>query len=72
RLGLVTPAFLSKNRRYALLMNAIVAAILTPTSDLFNMAIMLVPLTLLYELGILGARVFGRRKPVPDPAAAEA
>lgn len=72
RLGLVTPAFLSRNRRYALLMNSIVAAILTPTSDLFNMAIMLVPLTLLYELGILGARVFGRRKPVPDPAGAEA
>lgn len=72
RLGLVTPAFLAKNRRYALLANSIAAAILTPTSDLFNMAIMLIPLTILYEVGILGARLFGRRRTAHDPAAAEA
>jgi sec-independent protein translocase protein TatC len=62
RMGLVTPAFLAKNRRYALLVNAIIAAILTPTSDIFNLAVMLVPLTVLYEIGILGARLFGRRR----------
>jgi sec-independent protein translocase protein TatC len=71
RMGLVTPAVLARNRRYAFLANAIVAAVLTPTSDLFNMAIMLVPLTVLYEVGILGARVFGRRRPVPEAATAE-
>jgi sec-independent protein translocase protein TatC len=71
RMGLVTPAFLTRNRRYALLVNAIVAAVLTPTSDLFNMALMLVPLILLYEVGILGARLFGRRKPVAKAAPAE-
>jgi sec-independent protein translocase protein TatC len=71
RMGLVTPAFLTRNRRYALLVNAIVAAVLTPTSDLFNMALMLVPLVLLYEVGILGARLFGRRKPVAKAAPAE-
>jgi sec-independent protein translocase protein TatC len=70
RMGLVTPAVLSRNRRYAFLVNAILAAVLTPTSDLFNMAIMLVPLTVLYEVGILGARIFGRRKPAPEPATA--
>jgi sec-independent protein translocase protein TatC len=62
RMGLVTPAFLAKNRRYALLVNAILAAVLTPTSDIFNLAVMLVPLTVLYEIGILGARLFGRRR----------
>lgn len=70
RMGLITPAVLARNRRYALLVNAILAAVLTPTSDLFNMAIMLVPLTVLYEVGIIGARIFGRRRPAPEAAAA--
>ena len=33
---------------------------ITQTADLFNMMVMLVPLSLLYEVGILGARFFGR------------
>ncbi|MEW6325157.1 MAG: twin-arginine translocase subunit TatC [Nitrospirota bacterium] len=61
RLGLLTAAGLARRRRHALLANAIGAAVLTPTADLFNMMLMLVPLTLLYEVGILGARLFGRR-----------
>ena len=32
-LGIVTPQFLSKNRKYAVLINFIIAAILTPTPD---------------------------------------
>ncbi|MFZ5864160.1 MAG: twin-arginine translocase subunit TatC [Nitrospirota bacterium] len=70
RMGVVTPAFLARNRRYALLVNAVLAAVLTPTSDLFNMAIMLVPLTVLYEIGILGVRIFGQRRPAPETATA--
>jgi sec-independent protein translocase protein TatC len=66
KLGLVTPQFLARHRRYAVLVNAIVAAVLTPTSDVFNMMLMMVPLLLFYELGIWGARVFGRK-----PSAAE-
>lgn len=71
RMGLATPEFLARNRRYALVVNAIVAAVLTPTSDVFNMMIMLVPLTLLYEIGIWGAKLFGRSNPMPDPSAVE-
>jgi sec-independent protein translocase protein TatC len=71
RMGLVTPAFLARNRRYALLVNAILAAVLTPTSDLFNMAIMLVPLTVLYEIGIIGVRIFGQRRAAPEAATAQ-
>jgi sec-independent protein translocase protein TatC len=71
-MGLVTPALLAKNRRYALLVNAILAAVLTPTSDIFNLAVMLVPLTVLYEIGILGARLFGRRRPAAEASPAEA
>lgn len=64
RLGLVTPAFLAKNRRYAILINAVLAAFLTPTADVFNMMLTMLPLILFYELGILGAKIFGRKPPI--------
>lgn len=60
KLGLVTPEFLARYRRYAVLANAVLAAVLTPTADVFNMLLMMIPLLLFYELGILGARLFGR------------
>lgn len=47
-----------KNRRYAILIIAILAAVLTPTPDVFNMALMGCPLYFLYELGILVIRIF--------------
>jgi sec-independent protein translocase protein TatC len=71
KLGLVTPQFLSRHRRYAIFVNAILAAILTPTPDVFNMMLMMVPLLLFYELGIWGARLFGR-KPIRSDLAEEA
>ena len=46
-----------KNRRYAILVIAILAALLTPTPDIVNMALMGGPLYLLYEAGILVIRV---------------
>ncbi len=52
RTGLLSVSFYKKNRRYAFLIIAIVAAILTPTPDVFNMALMGGPLYLLYEAGI--------------------
>jgi len=61
RLGVVTPKMLSKNRKYAILVNFILAAVLTPTPDIFNQTLMAGPLCLLYELGIISARIFGRR-----------
>ena len=62
RLGVVSPEFLARNRRYSILVNAVIAAFITPTSDVFNMALTMLPLIILYELGILGAKIF-RRKP---------
>jgi sec-independent protein translocase protein TatC len=62
RLGLVTPEFLSKNRKYAMLLCFVAAAILTPTPDAFNQLLMAGPLILLYEAGIVAARMFGRRR----------
>lgn len=68
KLGLVTPRFLSRQRPYAVLINAVMAAVLTPTADVFNMMLMMVPLLLFYELGILGARLFGRKQQQPEVA----
>lgn len=62
RMGLVTPQFLSKNRKYAILVNFIIAAILTPTPDVFNQALMAVPMCLLYEVGILASRMVARQR----------
>jgi len=61
-LGVVTPAFLSKNRRYWTLVAALIAAIITPTPDALTMLTMMVPLVLLYEVGIVLARLVSRRK----------
>ena len=64
-IGVVTPQFLSKNRKYAVLINFIIAAILTPTPDIVNQSLMAGPLIILYEVGIICARVFGRKKTAP-------
>lgn len=62
RIGLLTPEFLSKNRKYAILINFIIAAILTPTPDVFNQVLMAGPLIALYEVGIIGAKIFCKPK----------
>ncbi|WP_051957849.1 twin-arginine translocase subunit TatC [Desulfobacter vibrioformis] len=59
RMGLVTPAFLRKNRKYALLLFFVAAAIITPP-DVVTQIMMAMPLILLYEIGILGTRFFGK------------
>jgi sec-independent protein translocase protein TatC len=62
RIGLVTPQTLAKHRRYSILIAFIVAAILTPTPDVFNQTLMAVPMVILYEVGILMSRIFVRRE----------
>ncbi|HSE91698.1 MAG TPA: twin-arginine translocase subunit TatC [Methylomirabilota bacterium] len=65
RMGVVTPKTLARNRKYAVLGAFVAAAVLTPTPDAFNQALMAGPLIVLYEVGILCARIFGgRRRPV--------
>src|SRR5256712_6481707 len=50
-LGLVTPRFLVRNRRYAIVLSALAAALLSPP-DAVSMVLMMVPLWLLYEVSI--------------------
>ncbi len=58
RLGIVTPQQLGKNRRYALLVIAVVAMLL-PGTDPITMLLSMAPLYLLFELSLLLARRFG-------------
>jgi sec-independent protein translocase protein TatC len=57
KVGICPRSSFERNRRYAVLAIAIVAALLTPTPDVVNMALMGGPLYLLYELGILILRL---------------
>ena len=52
KIGIVTPSFLKKNRKYTLVILLIVAAIITPP-DMFTQIITTIPLMALYELSIL-------------------
>ena len=71
RMGIINVDSLTKFRKYALLGSFIIGGIVTPTPDAFNMTIMSIPIYLLYELGILGVRVLGRKKQDPDTSLTE-
>jgi sec-independent protein translocase protein TatC len=61
RLGVVSVDFLKKNRKYAMLLFFVGAAILTPP-DVITQVMMALPLMVLYEISILGAKIFGKKK----------
>jgi sec-independent protein translocase protein TatC len=65
RLGIVSAAMLSKFRKYTILVIFIAAAILTPP-DVVTQIFMALPLILLYEISIISARIFGRKKATVD------
>jgi sec-independent protein translocase protein TatC len=62
KLGLVSVDFLKKNRKYALLLFFAGAAILTPP-DVITQVLMAMPLMVLYEISIIGAKIFGKKNP---------
>jgi sec-independent protein translocase protein TatC len=61
-IGLVSASFLAKYRRHAIVLNTILAAIITPTGDPFNLALMAIPMIVFYEVGIILARILGKKK----------
>lgn len=71
RLGLVTSGFLARRRKYAVLGSAVLAAFITPTTDAVSMMLMLVPLFIFYELGIVIAWAFGKKKPATEESEEE-
>ena len=66
RLGLVSVKKLKEIRPYVIVAAFIIAAVVTPP-DVFSQLILAVPLIVLYELGILAARIFVTKQPEPEP-----
>jgi sec-independent protein translocase protein TatC len=62
KLGVVNPRLLSQQRRYAILIIFIVAAILTPSPDALSQILMAIPLLFLYEVSIFVSKFAGRKK----------
>jgi sec-independent protein translocase protein TatC len=62
KIGIVTPELLKNNRKYALVIILIIAAIITPP-DVFSQTIVTIPLYGLYEISVLVAK---RVAPAPD------
>ena len=60
KLNLVSPKRMSQYRKYAAMGILVISAIITPTPDPFNMFFVALPLLLLYEVGIIIARIFAR------------
>jgi sec-independent protein translocase protein TatC len=52
RLGFLTSSFMKKYRRHAIVLILIVAAFITPTSDVFTLTLVSLPMYLLYEISI--------------------
>lgn len=57
RLGIVSPNFLIKTRPYFIVIAFVLAAILTPTPDIFSQLMLAVPMVIFYEISILMAKV---------------
>jgi sec-independent protein translocase protein TatC len=69
-LGVTTPARLAEGRRYAIVGAFVIAAVLTPP-DILSQVMLAVPMCLLYEIGIIGARSVARRAAEPEAPAAD-
>lgn len=70
RMGLVTVPMLKKNRKYAVLLFFVGAALITPP-DVVTQIMMALPLMVLYEISIIGAMVFGKKKKEEAPKEGE-
>lgn len=60
KIGIAGPKEMRKWRKYAFLGLLIVSAIITPSTDPFNMAIVAIPLVILYEAGIIISSIFAK------------
>lgn len=65
RVGLVTAEWLAQYRKHAAMIALILSAVITPDATLFTMLLMAIPLIVLYEVGIWGAKIFGRPPQAP-------
>ena len=66
RLGILYANLLTQYRRYSIVVGCVLAAVITPTADPFNFALVAIPLVILYELTIIVVRLSQRREPLSE------
>ena len=59
---IVNPAFLVRHSRYAILAIVVLAAIITPTGDIFNLALFATPMIVLFYIGIFASYLLVLRR----------
>jgi sec-independent protein translocase protein TatC len=69
-LGLLRASFLARYQRHALVVCIIAAAIITPTGDAVNLALMTGPMFLCYEIGLLAVWIIEKRRPAQQETTA--
>lgn len=62
RMGIIDSTMMSRYRRHAVLAILIFAAIITPTTDVFTLLMVGLPIYILYELSILAVKIFGKKR----------
>ncbi len=63
KIGIITPQFLKKSRKYAIVILLVIAAVITPSPDWYSQTIVFLPLYGLFELGVyFSSRVYKRDK----------
>jgi len=62
KLGILTPSFMKKYRKHAIVIILVASAILTPGTDPVSQVILAVPLLLLYEISILISKIARKKK----------
>lgn len=68
-IGVVTPRFLMRHFRYAVIIIFFLAAVITPTPDIFNLCLFAVPTLGLYLLGVAAAAIFVPKREKVEEAA---
>ncbi|MHB8111386.1 MAG: twin-arginine translocase subunit TatC [Syntrophorhabdaceae bacterium] len=64
KLGIVKAKMLARTRRYAILGIVIIAALITPTPDVYNLSLLAIPMYIFYEIGIILVRFVEKKQVV--------
>ena len=62
RLGIIRARQLTNNREWAVIVGLLVAAVITPTADPFNFALVALPLVVLYEITVIVVRLSQKKE----------
>jgi sec-independent protein translocase protein TatC len=62
KLGFLTDTFMKKYRKQAIIIILIIAAIITPTADVFTLLLVFFPIYLLYEVSIFIVKISLKKK----------